>query len=540
MANYAQHFSTRQTPQTEQADPRQVPNSGGGYTFTLDKWKRLDRWLILGAEGGTYYASERKLTIENAKTVQECLDEDGPRTVKTIVEVSDAGRAPKNDPAVFALAIAAGHKDPATRKAALTALSKVCRIGTHLFQFCEMVGAFRGWGRGLHNAIGAWYNEKSPEQLAYQVAKYGSRNSWSHRDLLRKVRPTATADKAAIFRWIVAGQELGDRTVKRGATSATYPSVGELPAFLSAFDELKKTTDVGRVAQLIREHGFTHEMVPTEAKNSKEVWEALLEKMPMTALIRNLGKMTNIGLLGQMSAASSLAAGKLTDPVAIKKARIHPIAVLIALKTYSRGHGDKGKLSWTPVPKITDALDSAFYQAFDAVEPTGKSHMICLDVSGSMSGGYGGAGILSPREITAAMAMTVVRTEPNHIVTAFSNTFVGLNISAKQRLDDVIRIASGLPFSNTDCALPFLAATAEKWLIDTFSVWTDNETNSNSMHPHQALRQYRERSGVAAKLAVCATTATNFTIADPSDAGMLDLVGFDASIPNVLADFERS
>jgi 60 kDa SS-A/Ro ribonucleoprotein len=34
-------------------------------------------------------------------------------------------------------------------------------------------------------------------------------------------------------------------------------------------------------------------------------------------------------------------------------------------------------------------------------------------------------------------------------------------------------------------------------------------------------------------------TATGFSIADPSDPGMLDVVGFDAAAPQVMADFAR-
>ena len=35
-------------------------------------------------------------------------------------------------------------------------------------------------------------------------------------------------------------------------------------------------------------------------------------------------------------------------------------------------------------------------------------------------------------------------------------------------------------------------------------------------------------------------TSTNFTIADPEHAGMLDVVGFDAAAPVVMADFVRA
>jgi len=44
----------------------QVPNSAGGYAWKVDDWTRLHRFLVLGSEGGSYYAIERALTAENA------------------------------------------------------------------------------------------------------------------------------------------------------------------------------------------------------------------------------------------------------------------------------------------------------------------------------------------------------------------------------------------------------------------------------------------------------------------------------------------
>lgn len=90
MTRYAEHTSIRRTPQAERSDPREVKNSAGAFSFELDRWGRLDRWLILGAEGGSYYATERELTKSNAKTIQECLDVDGVRTVARILEISEA------------------------------------------------------------------------------------------------------------------------------------------------------------------------------------------------------------------------------------------------------------------------------------------------------------------------------------------------------------------------------------------------------------------------------------------------------------------
>jgi 60 kDa SS-A/Ro ribonucleoprotein len=46
--------------------------------------------------------------------------------------------------------------------------------------------------------------------------------------------------------------------------------------------------------------------------------------------------------------------------------------------------------------------------------------------------------------------------------------------------------------------------------------------------------------GIPAKLIVVGMTVNNFSIADPSDAGMMDVVGFDTATPQLMADFARS
>ena len=75
--------------------------------------------------------------------------------------------------------------------------------------------------------------------------------------------------------------------------------------------------------------------------------------------------------------------------------------------------------------------------------------------------------------------------------------------------------------------------------VDAFVVYTDSETWAGKIHPVQALREYREKTGIAAKLVVVGMVSNGFTIADPDDGGMLDVVGFDAAAPAVIADFIR-
>jgi 60 kDa SS-A/Ro ribonucleoprotein len=70
-------------------------------------------------------------------------------------------------------------------------------------------------------------------------------------------------------------------------------------------------------------------------------------------------------------------------------------------------------------------------------------------------------------------------------------------------------------------------------------IYTDNETWVGHTHPHQALRAYREKSGIPARLIVVGMTATECSIADPSDPGMLDVAGFDSAVPSLITDFSR-
>ena len=541
VTRYTEHVNDRETSQRVKARPDQVQNSAGGFVFAVDKWTRLDRFLILGAEGGTYYISEQKLVVDNAASLKACLAEDGARVVRRIVEISDAGRAPKNDPAIFALALAAGDKNPVTRALALAALPHVCRIATHLFHFTADVGNFRGWGPGLQKAVAAWYTSRPADKLALQAIKYQQRDGWAHRDVLRLAHPTPpTPEHNALFRYM-----RGDR---RGATPAVGLSspkhvrvdrdVGELPAMVQAFEQIHADGVLWNTARdLIAEYRLPHECVPNELKNRPEIWEALLPHMGQTAIIRNLGKMTSVGLLKPFAASTRAVAATLTDASKLFAGRIHPIAILLALKTYALGHGIKGSLSWSPVREIIDALDGAFYLAFQAIEPTNKRHMLCLDVSGSMAGSMVAGSALSAREATAAMAMVTARTEKQWLCFGFSNRFIPLTISPRQRLDDAIKAISGLPFERTDCSLPMVYALEEKIEVDAFTVYTDSETYAGRIHPHQALEQYRQRMGIPAKLVVVGTDATPFTIANPDDAGMLDVVGFDAAVPGVIADF---
>ncbi len=539
--SYLRKYSPLHPHQRQPLDEKQVENSAGGYVYPVTIWTNLDRFLILGTEGGSYYAKEQDLTKENVDSVKQCIAEDGIQVVERIREISVSGRAPKNDPALYTLALAFAHGNMETKQKVQEVFCDVARIGTHLFTFVSFIDGMRGWGRSVRRLIGEWYRTKDDDALAYQVLKYQSRNKWRHADVLAK---SHYGENRGIYRWM-KGLDTDKRVVQRDTIdgtqiSTTYDATDAMPELLAGYEELKRTKKRADVVTLIEKHEFTHEMVPNDWKNEIQVWAALLTNMPVMATVRNLGKMTQIGLLKPFAPEVQTVLERLSDD-AIKRSLIHPIQILIALITYRSGKGDKGSLTWEPVPQIIDALDAAFYMAFDNVEPSEKNMLLALDVSGSMGRGVvAGCNGLTPRNASAAMALVTARSEPNYHIFGFSDEFVDLPITANDTLAGAVEKVSGLPMRRTDCALPMLYAIENKLEVDVFIIYTDNETWYGDIHPKTALDMYRQEMGRPAKCAVVGMVANKFSIADPNDAGMMDFVGFDTATPVLLSDFAKS
>lgn len=545
--NYSKPFDTRSAKRSNKTGvytkvaEAQVKNSCGAFVWEVNDWDRLNRFLILGAEGGTYYVGERDLVKANHDVIVRLIKSNGPKVVQTVADVSVAGRAYKNDPAVFVLALCSAHGDTATKQAAHAAVPQVCRIGTHLFHWMQYTSALRGIGRGVRNALSKWYTEMPVEKLAYQAVKYQQRDGWSHRDLLRQSH-TVTDEPArdAVFRWMIGGTKALDaRVVARKAlkTKVDYGSVREhLPAVLEAFEKAK-TADTKTLVKLIAEHNLPREAVPTERLGEVVVWEALLEKMPLNAVIRNLGKMTSVGVLKPLSMAARIVNKRLEDEAYLKKSRVHPMQVLLAAKVYAQGRGIKGSLTWTPVPAVLSALDSAFYKTFTNVVPCGKPLLIALDVSSSMTSSMMGTP-MTACEAVAALSLVHASVEPEVHVFGFCHQLVPLTIRKGMSLPEACREAQRSNFGSTNVSLAYELAIKEKMEVGGFIVMTDNETNGGTQ-PFQRLRAYREKFVQDARSVVVATTSTGFSVNNPDDKFGLDVAGFDASVPSLVADFIR-
>ena len=191
------------------------PNSAGGFVWAVDDWTRLRRFLVLGSEGGSYYAREWKLTRENAQAVERCIAADGPRTVAGSC-ASAAGPGAEERPGALRARDGGGRGDVATRKAALDALPRVVPHG-------DAPVPVRAVRRGLPRlgplaaACGRpLVPAKAVDALAYQAVKYRQREGMTHRDVLRLAHPArrvsagnptldVSPEHARLFEWIVRG-----------------------------------------------------------------------------------------------------------------------------------------------------------------------------------------------------------------------------------------------------------------------------------------------------------------------------------------------
>jgi len=534
-------FSTLKTPQSQPILGESMEqNNAGGFSYTVDKWQLLKRFLILGTDQGTFYARPQPLTIEAAKNILDCIKEDGKRTVNEIVSISESYKAATNDPAIFALALCTSPKyaSEETRKLAFSKLMKVCRIPTHLFKFVMIAEQHRGWGSGLKHAVANWYKLTPPNKLVYFLTKYkrrgGKQAGFSHRDLLKLSHPkNVSTEKNTIFRWAVGKLESLD---KAGET----PSLNYLRAVEDA-----ATAPTGHLVNLINTYKLPLEVIPSE-KHNHEIYGAILKHAGIEFILRNLGVMTANNTLIHGLGNVSFVYDKFHTKEFLEK--LHPIKILAALLVYKAGSSYSGTkfkkekaIVWKPITAIIDALNDAFRLSFETVEPSGKRILLAIDTSGSMNHAVAtDISFMNAYTAAGAIALITAATEKDPFIMHFNTKASPVNISAKQRLDDVIATLKGLGGGGTNCASPITYATEHKIPIDIFVIYTDSETWQGDIHPTQALDQYRKVMGIDAKLAVVAMAYNRFSVgSSENDPRVLQCVGLSTDTPAIISMFAR-
>jgi 60 kDa SS-A/Ro ribonucleoprotein len=525
---------------------RETLSSGGKVVYKVNDIERLKRFVFLGSENGTLHITKDTLTKQNLDCLERLLKEKKYTEISNVINEYQ-NKVYKKDYILFVLARCCSIKtgvinkvldenDESFKVECFQLTLELCKIPTNLFMFIELYETINkslynttGWNTKLKRMITQWYNSKSLKDLMYHITKYQNRNNWTHRDVLRLSHvKTSDTDTNTVYKYITKGKE---------SVFADWGLDFVKFSYLIDFESLKTETDKETVLKLIIEHNFVREHIPTIWLNDIDIWYTLLQKMPMTAMLRNLNKMTAISVFNQKEDAVNIVLNKLSEN-SIIQSKVHPLQILISLKMYSSGKGEKGSLTWNPVQKIVAALDKAFYYSFKNVESTGKRILLALDVSGSMGWtNVCGINCLTAAEVATAMSMVIDSQETNVTIMGFSSVFKQLNISSSRRLDDNLKSTNDNNFGSTDCSLPFTWAQQQSRQFDTIIVFTDNDTNSNKIKPSLALENYRNKMKLDTKLIVVGLASNEFSIADPNDKNMLDVCGFDSSTPLVINEF---
>lgn len=657
MANsksYANVFKTNTTAKVQSMnhpivgrESEMVQTRAGGYAFKLDDLGAIRRFLILGTDSPTYYASQKELTIQNAQVVLDALKKGrGADVVALIEDVNTAkvslsdmdddemrpAAAPRKKASIFALALCqvfADKQDKKTRMAVHNAIRNHQVISTlrQMYDFLnDLYVLTGGWntgkisgGSGLKRAVRDWfvgsnegyygdrwlanqlikyrngsYNVDSEVELEGQDANGKKRHSIDARDVLRSlhVKPR-TPVQDQLFAWVTRR----DKVISANGGDAAYQGMRNIVdhggfnsdalELVMAFEEVQLTDSADQVVRLIHKYGLSWEAVPntwfSETRNGQdntyqraEIWKALLGleaygslpvtnaigkprySMGLTALVRNLPRLANYGLLGEMgNDVSRLIVDTLTGDNAAQnlvKARVHPIRLLSALRVYGRGYTERMKyvkntwgnggsqqmtrdMTWRVNGEVEQALESAFYTSFGTIGKSGVRQGYFLDISGSMgTGEIAGVPALTPREATAVFLMACMRNEDQYIIRGFSHNLIELPVRKNMTLAQVTKVISGLPFGSTDISLPARWLKENKIDLDCITIMTDNELNTG-YHPTMALAEYRRARSLNTRQIVVGITSTNETVADPNDPNQLDIVGLDSTAPQVMSEF---
>lgn len=530
----------------------------------------LRKYLCLGTFEGLLISNNTSIDLE------KCIDslivaERDCKVVEILQKFRRENRTPKRDAILFALATCCRCCHLETKKKAYKALPDICQNPADLFQFLSFyrsLGVGSGWGRAHRRAVAEWYlgyekqdgqkkKEDEMKKMVYHFFKYQSRHGWSHKDVFRLCHfKKENLDEKVMVKYMVLvftspknGRARGKEwlnEVKKSTPEENHWKFDELKNLVEEYSKAQRSKSMTVIIDLIDKYDIPREVVPSEMLNYKNVWKALLRRMPFTALIRNLGKMSNLGVFERGSFEENLTIQKLTNPESIQNSKVHPFTLLVALTQYRKGRGELGSLTWAVNPYISQALEDAFYLSFESVSTVEeKSYLIAVDLNGAMNAPVIGSPTVSALDAAAALAMATVRCGDQCSVVAFSSKegtpLQGVDVGETDSLPDVLEKFAVISPGKVDCSRLLKEATEAKnggssvlpeTSFDVFIVYTGFKTDF-SKDAADLLQEYDKNS----RFVLCSLSNSLFqTSLNPK---LLEIAGFDSHTPNIINEFVR-
>ncbi len=537
-----------------------IRNNAGGLSFKVAPWDQLNRFLVLGTTGGTFYVGESDLATVNLSALEHCIDEDPQRAVDTICRVTKEGRAASKDPALFALAVAMarmtseavpGHPEKVVQVSSVAsklALARAFEVAStftdfsHLLSFLRKAG--RGFGSGLRRGLSRFYTDRPVGWLEYQLVKYWQRDGFSQQDAFRISHP------ASFMKQVEAARRLlWDYAAKK-----VVPNTDVLRAHglnrLAAYGELQREgMTVTEAIQLVRENKLPIEAVPTHLRTS-EMYETILfsEGNGMQWLVRNLANLAENGVLtSERPDVVKFVWNKFTDEDELKRWRMHPLMLLKALLMYKSGRSERqlpnGEFKvkeWPVVQRIVQGLDAAFRLSFRYAPASGKRLLLAVDVSGSMHGsGLSAFPSLELHSAAAIMALVVANVEPECTLVGFHGprSTYNIPIDTGMTIEQVVREMRRQRGGSTALSDPVRWARENRKVVDGIVTFTDYETWADYRSPVEELNLYASAMGFRPKIVNVAMTANGVTGFGGDDPDLLECVGFDTNVPEAVSLF---
>jgi hypothetical protein len=293
---------------------------------------------------------------------------------------------------------------------------------------------------------------------------------------------------------------------------------------------------------LIRKYRLSREHVPTHMMDSREVWIALMENMGATAMLRNLNKLTSLGLLCRFSRCSSLLLKKLLDLPGLKHARVGPLDILVSAEIYSQGTGDLGKLTWTPQPWVVSALDECFsnYTLYlsQSTMPSKYRVLLGIDLRASMLAKVGST---TGRKAAAATALVWKKLNPHWRFVGFGeNGCIPIEIATNTSLVECLSLFESMTPGPADIGSLIVDAADKLEVYDAIVAFTSQGSFRSSEPLEDQMSLYRQivKSGDSALFSVTMSATPSCTIETDGDSGLHDCVFSSSLLEEILGTLD--
>ncbi|XP_053601105.1 RNA-binding protein RO60-like [Plodia interpunctella] len=301
---------------------------------------RVIRYLHTGNEFPIYFpgcwASHKYFEADKLPVINLILADaaHGSDVVEIIVKAYKDGWYTRFDTLAFALSKCLLVGASPVKEAAYKAAAEICKTPEQMMLFNKFTRLLKtGNGRGWCKNVQDWYLKKEPMELAKEMTRVRARHGRSHKTLLRKSHvkiPENDHARDAVVKYAIFGLKRAKQLL--GEAQGTK----EIFEYIQKVEDMRHCEDAVAAAAIATQNKFTLDHVPGHLLTSQEVWNAVLPQFSLEELLYHIQRIHNMGFLTNDSTTNAILVSLLTNQDVIKKSKVTPLAVYIALCNYKK------------------------------------------------------------------------------------------------------------------------------------------------------------------------------------------------------------